>query len=311
VRRLASKAGTIQKGASKLNPLNRLMATLVPVRFPVKGGRDSQALPGPVHDGLGLLVQFSRLANVLEHVDQHALVGDLGLAAVVDQQTGGLFLGAGEIPSHQHHQVHRGDAAILLPNVGQNLLLFGQRIRWWLRRPEHELEDLLVKRLVRQPSAPPSVRATIVAWTQPHIQKSGQVKSMSPPPLSRSSELRRANSTAINMATNTTKYATRVVTMEILKRKVNPLHRASPTLASLSRSETASRRVKEGSNLIDQFAALGRGEMTAKFLEQATKRVFGNRHRKTGLRDRVGLGQLTALPLQGFEQNAARLALGV
>ena len=51
--------------------------------------------------------------------------------------------------------------------------------------------------------------------------------------------------------------------------------------------------------------------MTAEFLEQAAQRILNDRHREAGLRDRIGLGQLAALALEGFEQNAARLDLGV
>jgi hypothetical protein len=51
--------------------------------------------------------------------------------------------------------------------------------------------------------------------------------------------------------------------------------------------------------------------MTSEFLEQSAQRILGDRHREAGLRDRVSLGELTTLTLQGFEQNAARLALGV
>ena len=51
--------------------------------------------------------------------------------------------------------------------------------------------------------------------------------------------------------------------------------------------------------------------MTAEFLEQAAERILGNWHRKARLGDRIRLGELTALALQGFEQNAARLAFGV
>ncbi len=88
-----------------------------------------------------------RLAGALQElrelVDDDAVVGDLGLALVIDEEAGHLFLGLAVAPAEHADEVGGGDAPVVTAQVGQDLALVGELVAGSLRRSEDEVEDRL------------------------------------------------------------------------------------------------------------------------------------------------------------------------
>ena len=196
-----------------------------------------------------------------------------------------------------------------MPNVGQHLLFVGQWIHRRLGRPEHELENLLVQRLVRQPAAAAGEAASTAGTPAPHPEQGpGEVDISAAVAVVRTAPREQNRNQHDDESHEVHDQGCHDGNLE--KKGEPPPQRVAQLGQPLAQRDRIPPR-ERGIELIDQFAALGGGQVTAKFLEQAGQRFLGHRYRQAGFRNCVGLGQLTTLALQGFKQNATRVALGV